>query len=107
MPTDHERRGLDAFVRAGCPSCHAFPAFTNLGRHAARAVFPRARIAPGASLDTPSLRGVSRRHRFLHDGRADSLAAIFAAHDPDGRHGRIRALEAAARADLLVFLESL
>jgi hypothetical protein len=102
-----ERRGLDAFARAGCPSCHAFPAFTNLGRHAARAVFPRGRHAPGAALDTPSLRAVSRRERFLHDGRARSLAAIFDAHDPDGRHGRAHELEPAARADLIAFLESL
>lgn len=105
--SDSERRGLDAFVRAGCPSCHAFPAFTNLGRHAAHAVFPRAHHAPGASLDTPSLRAVSRRERLLHDGRARSLASIFEAHDPDGRHGRARELPTAARADLVAFLESL
>jgi hypothetical protein len=102
-----ERRGLDAFVRAGCSSCHAFPAFTNLGRHAARSVFPRAHHAPGASLDTPSLRAVSHRERFLHDGRARSLASIFDEHDPDGRHGRARELDAVARADLVTFLESL
>jgi hypothetical protein len=107
VASNSERRGLDAFVRAGCPSCHAFPAFTNLGRHAARAVFPRAHHAPGASLDTPSLRAVSRRERFLHDGRARSLAAIFDVHDPDGRHGRAHELEPAARADLVAFLESL
>ncbi len=105
--TASERRGVDAFVRAGCETCHAFPAFTNLGRHPVRSVFPRAHAAPGASLDTPSLRGVAGRARWLHDGRADSLAAIFRTHDPDGRHGRARALDPASFAALLAFLESL
>lgn len=102
-----ERRGLDVFVRAGCPTCHAFPAMTNLGRHPVHTVFPRARAARGASLDTPSLRGVSRRTRWLFDGRAASLAAIFRRHNPDDRHGHTRGLAPSSLADLVHFLESL
>ncbi|MDQ3036778.1 MAG: hypothetical protein M3Y87_30575, partial [Myxococcota bacterium] len=102
-----ERRGLDVFVRAGCPSCHAPPAMTNLGRHPTASVFPSARAPSGASLDTPSLRGVSRRTRFLFDGRAPTLAAIFLQRGDDDRHGRTGELADHELADLLRFLESL
>jgi hypothetical protein len=70
-------------------------------------VFPRAHAAPGASLDTPSLRGASRRGRWLFDGRAATLEAIFERHNPDDRHGHTRALSRAQRVDLVRFLESL
>jgi len=102
-----ERRGLDVFAKAGCPTCHAPPAMTNLGRHVVRSVFPRARVAPGASVDTPSLRAVSRRTRWLQDGRASSLRAIFTEHNPDDRHGHTRGLTPGELDDLVVFLESL
>lgn len=102
-----ERRGLDVFVRAGCPDCHSFPAFTNLGQHPAGAVFPRARLAPGRSLDTPSLRGVGERARLLFDGRARSPREVITAHSRDGRHGRVGALRTTELDDLVVFLESL
>lgn len=102
-----ERRGFEIFVQAGCPSCHAPPAMTNLGRHPTRTVFPRARSAPGASLDTPSLRAVSRRGRWLQDGRATSLRAIFSEHNRDDRHGHTRGLSRASLDDLVFFVESL
>lgn len=102
-----ERRGLGVFAKAGCPTCHAPPAMTNLGRHLVRSVFPRGRVAPGASVDTPSLRAVSHRTRWLQDGRASSLRAIFREHNPDDRHGHTRDLTRAELDDLLAFLESL
>lgn len=102
-----ERRGLDVFVAAGCPSCHAFPALTNLGRHPVHAVFPRAAAEPGLSLDTPSLRGLTRQSRYLFDGRARSLEDVFRVHNPDDRHGRTAALSDREIADLIRFLESL
>jgi hypothetical protein len=80
---------------------------TNLGRHVVRSVFPRARVAAGASVDTPSLRAVSQRTRWLQDGRASSLRAIFGVHNPDDRHGHTRDLPRAELDDLVVFLESL
>lgn len=102
-----ERRGLDVFVRAGCPDCHTFPAFTNLGQHPAGAVFPRARLGPGRALDTPSLRGVGERARLLFDGRARSPREVVTAHSRDGRHGRVGALHPREIDDLVAFLESL
>ena len=83
-----ERRGLDAFVRARCPLCHAFPAFTSLGQHPEEALFP-ARAARGApvELDTPSLFGLGTSAPYLVDGRAETLRSVFRDHDPAHRHG--------------------
>lgn len=103
-----ERRGLDAFVRARCPTCHAPPAFTNLGQHPVATLFPRHVGAHGGhELDTPSLLGLAQSAPYLVDGRAATLDAIFTDHDPHGRHGHHRALSDAERADLVHFLEGL
>jgi hypothetical protein len=104
---DRERAGLDVFARAGCPTCHAPPAMTNLSRHPVRAVFPDAEADPGASLDTPSLLGASRRSRWLFDGRARTLPSIFLDHNSHQRHGRTRRLSERELEDLVRFLESL
>jgi hypothetical protein len=98
-----ERRGLDAFVEAGCPRCHAPPAFTDLGRHLASTLFG----ADAEPLDTPSLLGAGRSAPYLSDGRAETLRAIFEEHDPAGRHGVWRRLDDRAQSDLLAFLEAL
>jgi DNA-binding beta-propeller fold protein YncE len=104
-----ERRGVAAFVRAGCVTCHAFPAFTNLGQHPIGAIFPdRSAHEPAdAALDTPSLLSVSVHPPYLHDGRAATLSAIFREHNDGNRHGDTRALDDAALTDLVYFLEGL
>jgi len=103
-----ERRGLDAFVRARCGLCHAFPAFTNLGQHPAETIFPDfAASHAGYELDTPSLLGLGESAPYLVDGRAETLAAIFTDHDAARRHGYVEALDEAALADLLHLLEGL
>ena len=104
---DAQRRGLDVFVRAGCPECHALPAATGLGRHPLRAVFPDATAPPDVSLDAPSLRGTSRRTRWLFDGRAGSLEELFTRHNAGDRHGRTRDLGPGELGDLVRFLEAL
>ena len=101
-----EREGLDVFVRAGCPECHAPPAFTSLGLHAIEAVFPDAPArSEGRLLDVPSLRGVGESAPYLYDGRADTLDAIF--EHRDDRHGDTRDLDAHAMRALFTFLRSL
>ena len=100
------RRGLDVFVASGCAECHRPPAFTNLGRHPLRSVFPRLEAPPGASLDTPSLRGVGARARWFFDGRASRLEAVVREPEDD-RHGRTSALAEQDVHDLVTFLESL
>lgn len=105
---ERERAGLDAFVRAGCPDCHAPPAFTGLGEHPIAAVFPDAEPAPDAVvLDAPSLRGVVASAPYLFDGRAETLLDVLTTHNESDRHGHTAALSEQERADLVVFLESL
>ncbi len=104
-----ERRGLDAFVRARCPVCHAFPAFTNLSQHPAATLFGRAQADAlgSAELDVPTLLGLDQSAPYLLDGRARTLREVFADHDPVERHGDLAALDDAALDDLLYLLEGL
>ncbi len=103
-----ERRGLDAFVRARCPMCHAPPAFTNLGQHPMEALFTDlAGNHEGYQLDTPSLLGVGQSPPYLVDGRAETLEAIFREHDPATRHGDTARLRRRELDDLLYFLAGL
>lgn len=105
---ERERRGLDAFVRARCVVCHAFPAFTDLSQHAAEWLFPgRDGNESADDLDTPSLLGLGRSAPFLVDGRAPTVDSVMTEHDPSGRHGHAEVLDDAERADLVYLLEGL
>lgn len=105
---ERERFGVDAFVEARCPTCHAFPAFTNLGQHPRATLFPSHDALPADdALDTPSLLGVAAHPPYLSDGRAATLASIFDDHDPDGHHGHVAALTERERGYLLYLLEGL
>ncbi|UJR84047.1 Hypothetical protein I5071_61180 [Sandaracinus amylolyticus] len=102
-----ERHGLDVFVRSGCPDCHALPAASGLGRHPIASVFPDADAPADLSLDTPSLRATGRRKRWLFDGRARTLGAIFIRENGADRHGHTRGRSSVEIADLVRFLESM
>lgn len=102
-----ERRGLSVFVRARCPLCHAFPAFTNLGQHPVRSLFPDAQDLADPEVDTPSLLGLHGSAPYLLDGRAETLEEVFRVHDPAHRHGDTAALSDAELGDLVHFLEDL
>jgi hypothetical protein len=102
-----ERRGLAVFVRARCPVCHAFPAFTNLGQHPIRSLFPDAVDLVEPEVDTPSLLGLADSAPYLLDGRAETLEEVFRQHDTAGRHGDTRGLSDGELADLVHFLEGL
>jgi hypothetical protein len=106
---ERERRGLDAFVKASCTLCHALPAFTNLGQHPIRALFPRfePHVHAGEILDTPSLLGLRTGRPYLVDGRAATIDAVLREHNPDNRHGDTAALSGAEIDDLVYLLESL
>lgn len=103
------RAGMDAFVAGRCLLCHRPPAFSHLGQHPARALFPDygAGLPAGSQLDTPSLLGVHTRSHFLQDGRAASLDAVFGEHNEANRHGDTARLGPVERAALARFLESL
>jgi hypothetical protein len=103
-----ERRGLDAFVRAGCPDCHAPPAFSGLGEHGIGTVFPDVEPRENLTvLDAPSLRGVVGSAPYLFDGRAVTLLDVLTTHNESDQHGHTAQLTDEERADLVSFLESL
>jgi hypothetical protein len=104
-----ERRGLDAFVKAQCNRCHQPPAFTNLAQLPLRFLFPdqAERLTDEEVVDTPSLLSVAASAPYLNDGRAASLADVLVAENSKNRHGDVRSLTAAERADLIAFLRSL
>jgi len=106
---DRDREGVAAFVKADCQHCHAFPAFTNLGQHPVRAVWPEhgAELHAARVLDTPSLLGLYPPRAYLHDGRAASLEQVLTDENPSNRHGNVEALSEAERKSLVRFLEAL
>jgi DNA-binding beta-propeller fold protein YncE len=109
IDVERERAGVRAFVKARCPTCHTFPAFTNLGQHPMASLFPD-RVGerpPEAVLDTPSLLSVRWAAPYLSDGRAPSLRSVLDQWNPSNRHGDSASLSATERDDLVYFLESL
>jgi hypothetical protein len=101
------RDGVNAFVRAECPTCHALPAFTNLGQHWARGLFPDRPQDGDDLLDTPSLLSLATSAPYLSDGRARTLTAVLEQHNRENRHGDVARLSAGERLALIAFLESL
>ncbi|MEM9071837.1 MAG: hypothetical protein AAGE52_25230 [Myxococcota bacterium] len=101
------RRGLEVFVNARCPTCHAFPALTDLSQHPSATLFPEFPERADEVLDTPSLLSVGTHGPYLSDGRAETLEDVFDRHNESNRHGDTEDLTEVERADLIRFLESL
>jgi hypothetical protein len=104
-----EQRGARVFARAGCPSCHAAPAFSGLGQHLLRSVFPdRAASMPADEvIDAPSLLSLAASAPYLNDGRAATLREVLTEHNRANQHGNTARMSESDRADLIAFLESL
>ena len=64
-------------------------------------------IGKGAPTQVPSLLGVGVRAPFMHDGCANTLLDRFDPACGGSKHGEISDLDAARRADLVAYLESL
>jgi CxxC motif-containing protein (DUF1111 family) len=66
-------QGRRVFQTRGCVNCHAPPAYTTPVTVDVSLMdeFQRSRFNP------PSLRGVSQRRRYFHDGRAGSLEEVL------------------------------
>lgn len=94
VSTDAETRGagVAAFESAGCASCHAGYSLTNN---------ENVDVGTDGAFQVPSLRGVSMRAPYLHDGRAATL------EDAVTQHSDLAALDAGERSALLAYLESL
>ncbi|HEX2678168.1 MAG TPA: cytochrome c, partial [Polyangiales bacterium] len=82
----------------GCTSCHAGSHLTNNAT---------ADVGTGAMLQVPSLRGVSFRAPFLHDGCAKTLRDRFGSCGGGDSHGHTSQLSDADLKDLVAYLESL
>jgi DNA-binding beta-propeller fold protein YncE len=99
-------RGKSIFEseKAACATCHTGAHFTDGKIHDLGLGSPRDRYK---GFNTPSLRGVYQRVRFLHDGRASSLEAVVTgAHSPDKVAGT-SPLSADEVNDLVEYLKSL
>lgn len=103
--------------KARCTTCHWEPNFTdeefhNTGVAARQEVFDRGR--GGGSFKTPTLRDVSRRPPYMHDGSVGSLEDVIEFYDRGGLPNprldpavRPLNLTPQEKADLLAFLKSL
>ncbi len=91
-------RGHAVFARQKCDRCHVPPTFTSPRLYD---VGLRDELG-NRQFNPPSLRGVSQRAAFFHDGRATSLRDVFAVH----RHPGNTQLPDADLADLIAFLQS-
>jgi len=92
-------RGRKQFAARGCQKCHAPPHYTtprayDIGLHDKHG---------NRRFNPPSLRGLSHRRAFFHDGRAKELADVFQEHG----HQVDEVLGERELSDLLAFLRSL
>jgi cytochrome c peroxidase len=118
------KRGFDLFNgKANCAACHSGWAFTDGSFHdigtATGNDIGRGRLFPTSvklryAFKTPTLRDVSRRAPYMHDGSVASLADVIALYDRGGidrpsRSEDIRPLHLSEqeKSDLLAFLHTL
>lgn len=85
-------------TQLGCTTCHNGP---QLRRNEG------ADVGTGALLQVPSLRGISFRAPFMHDGCAPSLADRFGTCGGGDKHGHTSDLKAEQIGDLVAYLDSL
>lgn len=95
------QRGRQLFADRDCIHCHAPPAYTSSATYDVGLADERGL----RQFNPPSLRGVSQRFRFLHDGRAGSLREVLDQHP--ARPGIDQPLTREEQADLVDFLETL
>ncbi len=104
--TDSAKRGKQLFEssQVGCADCHAGPMFTDGEIHD---------VGLGSESDkyqgynTPSLLGLYRKVRFLHDGRAKSLETVLSKYHRPEEIGGGQQLSAEELSDLIDYLKSL
>jgi len=105
LPAEAVRRGEAVFREKACHTCHVEPTYTSgdvmkVGLESPDDVYKK-------GFNPPSLRGVSKRGPWLHDGRAKTLEELFAEHHRPSKLGGRPDFTPAELTDLLVFLRSL
>ncbi len=104
LSDDSSRRGEILFKARGCAVCHKAPDYTHDAVYAVGLESPDD-VYPG--FNPPSLRGVSRRGPWLHDGRSRTLEdLLLKQHRPSTLSEKPDFNEAEVR-DLLAFLRTL
>jgi len=102
-PTALERpaieRGRAVFTQHKCNRCHVPPTFTSPHVYD---VGPQDELG-NRRFNPPSLRGVSQRAAFFHDGRATSLVDVFRVH----HHPSNLQLAEAELTDLIAYLQTI
>ena len=106
LTTEETKKGLAAFVKASCNTCHSFPQFTNLEQISSSFLFGNSEDT-FHWLDTPSLLSVSTSPPYLSDGRAKNLREIIGKYNKNNRHGDTASLSDSEKDALLKFLEAL
>ncbi len=92
-------KGRAAFDKAGCNGCHGGANLTNGAS---------SNVGTGDAFQVPSLKGVSRRAPFMHDGCATSMQERFKNPDCGGTaHGNVSALDPIELGELTDFLGQL
>jgi hypothetical protein len=94
-----EARGRAVFEKYKCAACHVAPEYTSPGRYDVGL----SDEVGNHEFNPPSLRGVSSRDSFLHDGRARSLEDVFEKE----KHPRDLTLSTQEITDLVSFLKGL
>jgi cytochrome c peroxidase len=122
--SDQARRGFDLFTgRAECAECHKGWRFTDDSFHdigtGGEDDLGRGRLFPNSerlryAFKVPTLRDVTRRTPYMHDGSLASLESVIAHYDRGGvarrsRDEHIHPLDLSARErdDLIAFLQTL
>lgn len=81
--TPVERRGMDAFVGAGCVNCHRGPMFSDYKIHALgipenpKLAQPDSGVHGTYGFRTPSLRNLARTAPYMHNGMLPTLEAVI------------------------------
>jgi cytochrome c peroxidase len=91
--------GRTVFQERKCASCHALPEYTSGDRYDVGL----SDEVGNREFNPPSLRGVSSRDSFLHDGRARSLEEVFQRE----KHPRGLVLSPREITELVAFLKTL
>ena len=98
-------RGKELFQRGDCHRCHRPPTYTIKETKDVGISDPHP--DPRRRYNPPSLLGLRDRYRYLHDGRAETLWAVFREHNSEEKHGEAGAFSDCELRDLIAFLKTL
>jgi cytochrome c peroxidase len=110
--TEPQKRGAEAFTKAGCNECHTGAALTNnkqanVGTFVLSGTNPDNSAVRKRGLNTPSLLGLARSAPYLHDGSAATLMDRLLATRFSNQHGKTSELSDEELGDLVEFLRTL